>query len=171
MRYSLMNKDTKLLDFETVENLGTTVREIKSYSELRPIGFKDISDWVSNRNYAKHKRHLKEWLREWGIDTLDGFLQISHALGINDTLWVKDEDSDLKWEKVSLYSNPFTDVISKTAFDSGLHGLKTTSPEFTCEGSFLKYWTYDTDGIFLYKFGATGASNVGNEPYFSQGEQ
>ena len=38
--------------------------------------------------------------------------------------------------------NETTVIISKTAFEKGLHGLKlsTTSPEFTSEGSFEKCW-------------------------------
>lgn len=168
MEYFLMNKNTPLLKFETKYSLGSImVKQTDSFSSVRPIGFKDIADWVDKRDYAKHKKHLSNWLKEWGIDTTDGFLQISHCLGINDTLWVKEINSELRWEDVSLYQNPFTDVVSKTAFDSGLYGLhlKTTSPEFTNEGSFLKYWTFEDDGIYLYKFGSYGFANAGQEPY------
>jgi hypothetical protein len=108
-----------------------------------------------------------KWLAEWEMNTTDGFIQVTHCLGINDTLWVKEETSDLTWEDVNLYNNKFTDIISKTAFDSGLYGLhlQTTSPEFTCEGNFLKYWTSEADGIHLYKFGEEGFANTGLEPY------
>lgn len=168
MEYILLNKDTPLLKFETGYSLGSvSIKETASFSSLRPLGFKGIADWVDKRDYAKHKAHLTKWLKEWGIDTIDGFLQISHCLGINDTLWVKESGSTLTWKEVSLFRNPFSDIVAKTAFDSGLHGLQlsSTSPEFTCDGSFVKYWEWTENGIYLYKFGSDGFANAGMEPY------
>ena len=107
MNYYLMNKDNKLMKFKTMQKLGSTsVSEIITYNKL-PIGFIDIATWIDNRNYAKHKDHLIKWLKDWGMDTIDGFLEITHALGINDTLWVKEESSPLHWSDVSLYQNQF----------------------------------------------------------------
>jgi hypothetical protein len=166
--YYLLNKDEKLLEFQTMETLGSTrITEVWSFTEKRPLGFSGIADWVRRRDYAKHKDHFKKWLRDWQIDTTDGFLQVTHALGINDCLWVKEKNSTLTWDDVSLYRNDFSDVAAHTAFETGLFGLElsTTSPEFTTEGSFPKYWSKEPSGIFLHKAGLTGASNVGLEPY------
>ena len=168
MDYLLMNKDDKLLSFRTETSaLGTTITETASHDERRPHGWENIAHWVEARNYAKHKDHFRKMLKEWQMDTLDGFLQVSHALGLNDTLWVKPESSALKWADVSLYSNPFDDVAARTAFETGLHGLElsSTSPEFTSEGSYPKCWIREPGGIVLYKTGSSGASNAGLEPY------
>ena len=168
--YFLMNKDVKLLHFRLLYDAlsGYTGQELQRYSEYLPPGFSSISDWIDSRNYAKHKLHLKRWLREWQIDNTKGFLDITHALGLNDTLWVKDTASLLSWRDVSLYSNNFNDVVANTAFSSGLHGLKlsSTSPEFTSEGSFEKCWIRDkSEDIHLYKKGSSGFANAGLEPY------
>lgn len=94
--YYLMNKNDRLLEFKTEQSLGSTqIIEIKSFDKRRPYGFSDIATWVEQRNYAKHKDHFKRWLKDWGLDTTDGFLSATHALGINDSLWVKQTDSDL----------------------------------------------------------------------------
>ncbi|MBQ7216489.1 MAG: hypothetical protein IJS39_10965, partial [Synergistaceae bacterium] len=135
---------------------------------LLPPGFSSIQSWLEKRNYAKHKLHLRKWLHLWQIDTLQGFADVTHALGLNDTLWVKKANSSLSWQNVSLYSNPFTDVVSKTAFSKGLGGLQlsSTSPEFTSEGSFEKCWIRQKDGsILLFKKGSEGFANSGLEPY------
>ncbi len=129
-----------------------------------------INTWLVNRNYAKHKQHFEQWIKEWGIDKLKGFVEITHALGINDCLWVKPESSNLKWEDVNLYQNEFTDVAQNTAFESGLYGLKLSStdlrsPEFTSEGTAPKCWVKENDGIYLYKGALSGAANVVLEPY------
>lgn len=168
MDYLLMNKDDKLLAFRTETGpLGTTVTETASYSDRRPHGWNGIGRWVESRNYARHKEHFQSMLRDWKLDTPDGFLQVSHALGLNDALWVKPETSALGWADVSLYSNPFDDVAARTAFETGLHGLElsSTSPEFTSEGTYPKCWRRGPDGIMLYKTGSEGFSNTGLEPY------
>ena len=168
MKYYLMNKDEKLVSFETEIRYGITeiVNEIRLTDRL-PIGYSEMAAWIENRNYAKHKEHMKLWLKDWGIDTTDGFLQITHCLGLNDTLWVKSTDSDLTWDNVSLYQNDFTDIACRTAFETGLFGLQlsTTTPEFTTDGTFPKCWVKDESGIHILKQGLSGASNVGLEPY------
>jgi hypothetical protein len=163
-----MNKDIPLIKFETEVVMGVTVVKNESViTNTLPLGFINMSTWIENRNYAKHKEHLKKWLSEWKIDTTDGFLQITHCLGLNDTFWVKPFESDLVWEQVSLYSNEFTDVACKTAFEKGLQGLQlsTTTPEFTTDGSFPKCWIKDDKGIHILKQGLSGAVNLGKEPY------
>jgi hypothetical protein len=168
MNYYLMNKNDKLLEFETSKGLSDTrISEIRSLDKRRPPGFININTWIAQRNYAKHKDHLKGWLKVWGIDTVDGFLNVTHCLGINDCLWVKPVDSTFTWEDVNLYRNDFDDITAKTAFETGLHGLQlsSTSPEFTTEGSFPKFWKREKEDIFLYKAGLSGAANVGLEPY------
>ncbi len=169
--YLLMNKDKKLVLFKIETDSAGLEKAVmlEQYVDdyLLPPAFVDIDTWLERRNYAKHKEHLVKWLKNWGMDSLTGFIGVTHCLGLNDTLWVKPEESSLVWRQVSLYTNDFDDVTSKTAFDKGLQGLKlsTTSPEFTSEGSFEKCWIRDKDDIFLYKKGSSGFANAGLEMY------
>ncbi len=168
--YLLMNKNSRLLRFSVAldEFSQSHCEEIERYGLPLPPSFSTIHDWVDRRNYVKHKAHLQRWLREWQLDTLRGFIDITHALGLNDTLWVRKADENLTWEQVSLYTNKFTDVAAQTAFTRGLQVLKlsSTSPEFTSEGSFAKCWIRDKSGcIQLYKMGTEGLANAGLEPY------
>ncbi len=167
--YLLMNKDTELVAFSIVEEYGTKVakpNEILSSIKL-PIGYRGIQSWIEYRNFAKHKEHLKKWLKEWNLDDIEGFIRVTHCLSLNDSFWVKPQNSNLKWDDVNLYNNQFDDVVSRTAFETGLNGLKlsSTSPEFTSEGSFEKCWIKENDGIYLYKKGSSGFSNAGLEPF------
>lgn len=170
--YYLMNKDKKLLlfrfeeDYITNENDVVEVEKIVD-NNLLPPGFSDIKTWIDKRDYAKHKNHLKKWLTDWGMDSPKGFCDVTHCLGLNDTLWVKPADSPLEWRSVSLYTNPFSDIVSETAFETGLGGLQlsTTSPEFTSEGSFDKCWFCEDEQIYLLKKGSHGAANLGKEMY------
>ena len=170
--YFLMNKNSKLLLFSLeLDRLSQYYpRELERYVDdtSLPPSFHSIQSWLDKRNYAKHKHHLRKWLSSWQIDTLKGFLEVTHALGLNDTLWVRKADENISWENVSLYTNDFDDVVAHTAFSKGLQGLQlsSTSPEFTSEGSFEKCWIRDKTGnIQLYKKGSSGFANAGLEPY------
>lgn len=168
-QYFLMNKDIRLLKFRIEKSLSEEVCiETASYATLRPYGFVDIDTWVNNRNYTKHKAHLTRWLKEWQINDVQGFIEVTHCLGLNDCLWVKKEDSNLSWADINLYENEFSDISERTAFEKGLNGLQltSTSPEFTSEGSFAKCWKRKEDGtIYLMKKGSEGFANAGLETY------
>ena len=169
MEYYLMNKDTKVLSFKTESSFGeTVVNELKRFSTRMPIGFTNIELWLRNRNYAKHKDSLRAYLKEWGMDTIDGFINVTNCLGLNDTLWVKASDSNLVWKDVSLYSNSFTDVMEVTAFGNALNNIEIsstdlTSPEFVSPGSFAKCWRREGNDIYLYK--TQGSLSQGLEPF------
>lgn len=168
--YYLMNKEQPLLSFYIKEEYG----EKTAYQDecfvslsLMPAGFSDIQSWLEQRNFAKHKEHLQRWLKEWQIDHLEGFIRITHGLSLNDSFWIRPENAELRWSDINLYTNDFSDIVSRTAFETGLHGLKlsSTSPEFTSEGSFAKCWIREQEGIYLYKKGSSGFANSGLEPY------
>ena len=94
-------------------------------------------------------------LKQYGCQELDGYLDVTHALSLNDTFWVKRVDSPLKWSEVSFYRNPFNEVISEAAFDGSLSSstFSSTSPEFSTDGQYAKCWMREGDTIWLYKTG------------------
>lgn len=67
--YYLMNKNRRRMRFRvymdeitgeyTCESLETCVEE-----NVFPPKFSDIFTWINDRNYAKHKEHLRKWLKE-----------------------------------------------------------------------------------------------------------
>ena len=163
--YYLMNKDEKIAKFD-IDPLLELIRIDEQYKKL-PNMFGDIRTFITNRRAPKHRENIKELLKLSGCDTLQGFLDISHALSLVDTFWVKPVNSELEWNAVSLYTHPFNEVIAKTAFEGGLHGreLSTISPEYGTDGSFAKCWIRENDQIKMLKRGSSGASNAGLEPY------
>ena len=169
--YYLMNKNTPLMLFQVVsDGITQYCDKIECYVDdaLFPPGFDGIEDWIDKRNYAKHKKHLRQWLKAWNLNNITGFIDITRGLSLNDSLWICRADASLTWEQVNLYQNNFSDVTAQTAFAKGLHGLvlSSTSPEFTSEGSFEKCWIRENDGdIYLYKKGTSGSDSAGFEPY------
>lgn len=163
--YDLLNRDVVIAKF-SVDTVYDSITIDEQMVKL-PQWFGDLDTFILNRRAPKQRENIEELLRLSGCDTVTGFLDISHALSLVDTFWVKPADSGLCWEEVSLYTHPFNEVIAKTAFEGGLHGrqLSTTSPEYGTDGSFAKCWIREGDKIRLLKRGSSGACNAGLEPY------
>lgn len=163
--YYLLNKDQKIAKF-SIDPLLDSITIEEQYIEL-PKWYGDLRVFIRNRRAPKHRENIKELLELSGCNTLTGFLDVSHALSLIDTFWVKSEDSNLTWDDVSLYTHPFNEDVAKAAFEGGLHGrnLSTTSPEYGTDGSFAKCWIRENDIIKMLKRGSSGARNAGLEPY------
>ncbi|MBQ3513160.1 MAG: hypothetical protein IJA32_05090 [Lachnospiraceae bacterium] len=167
--FLLMNKNRPVALLEENRAFGELSYVVKeTYDAYMPYGSQDINRWLDNRQAAKHRKHLKELMIRCGCYDKNGFINITHCTSLNDTFWVKSEKSDLKWEDVSLYTNPFDDTIARIAFDGvGLFGeqFSSTSPELTTEGSFEKCWIRENNNIYMIKRGSSGSVNAGMEPY------
>lgn len=168
--YLLMNKDNVIASFH-VDDLLDAIVINKEYKKL-PDWYEDLETFITNRRAPKHRENIEKLLKLSGCDTIKGFLDVSHALSLVDTFWVKPIDSDLNWNKISLFQHPFNEVIAKTAFEGGLHGrnFSTTSPEYGTDGSFAKCWIREGEPgslgqIKMLKRGSSGARNAGLEPY------
>lgn len=157
MSYLLLNKDSVWLEFHCEQNeyLETTAREDVWHTGLRPFGYTNLTDFLERRKAPKHRAHIAQLLRESGCETLEGYLNVTHALSLNDTFWVRQADSGLQWRDVSLYQNPFNAIISEAAFDGcgSSSGLSSTSPEFSTDGQYAKCWMREGDTVWLYKSG------------------
>ena len=158
MRWLLMNKDTPVMSFiSSTDEYGEVVLSEEDWlSDRKPLGYISITSFVERRKAPKHRKHIEELLIRYGCDDLEGFLNVAHALSLNDTLWVKEENSPLMWADVSLYHNTFNEMIAQAAFDGEWSGseMSTTSPEFGTDGSYAKCWVREDDRIMLYKCGS-----------------
>ena len=165
--YYLMNKDVVIAKFKVIgEGELERIFIIEEYNKL-PVWIGDLGRFIRNRRAPKHRENIEKLLQISGCDTISGYLNLTHALSLVDTFWVKPVDNTLEWKSVSLFRNPFNEVIAKTAFDGGLHGrdFGTTSPEYGTDGSFAKCWIRENGVIKMLKRGSSGARNAGREPY------
>ena len=156
--YALMNKDAPILDFRCRRNeFGEPeFAELQWHTNLRPIGYRGLTTFLEMRKAPKHRKHIQQLLEQYGCDDLEGFLQVTHALSLNDTFWVRPADSALTWREASLYTNDFSEIISQAAFDGTVSetDLSSTSPEFGTDGYYAKCWVREGPDICLYKSGS-----------------
>lgn len=166
--YFLMNKDKIIARFDVVSNFGFEEIKVTASNASRIYPWiQDLEKFIEGRKATKHRQYISKLLELCGCDTLSGYLDISHALSLNDTIWVKSISSSLTWDDVSLYRNSFNSTIAKFAFEGGMFGrqMSSTSPEFGTNGTFAKCWVRENGVIRLIKRGSEGFSNSGLEPY------
>lgn len=164
--YYLMNKDEIVAKF-SLNIIGKIIDVCNIQSYRLPFWIKDFDRFISHRSAPRGREHIQELLTRSGCNTLQGFLDITHALSLTDSFWVKRVNSELNWSEVSLFRNPFNEVIAHTAFDGGMYGenLSTPSPEYGTDGTFAKCWIRENNEIKMLKRGSSGARNAGLEPY------
>lgn len=164
-----MNKDVVVATYKERKDIDDYFYdEVDRLDSYLPYGFVDINDWIDGRQIAKHRVAIERLMRELGLTTRHDFIGMARCLSLTDTFWMKRADEDLSWDSVSLYRNPFDDVIARIAFDgTGMYGRANspTSPEFATSGSFAKCWIREGDAISLLKRGSSGYANAGFEPY------
>lgn len=168
--YCLMNKDEKILEFEIQKGFDFSIIEVKRFTDKLPIGFTTISNWVNNRQAPHSRENRDELFTECLISNVKDFIDVSKALSLNDSFWIKSKDElDLTWNKVNLLNKmEFNQNLSNYAMEGfgeiNYEDLEE-SPEFGTDGSFAKCWVKNDDGIFLLKRGSQGFLNAGLEPY------
>lgn len=158
MTYILMNKDIPWLVFscERDEYGEVQLAELEWLTDTRPLGYSDLFSFLDRRKAPKHRKHIEQLFERYGCTDIDGFIRVTHAVSLNDTFWVKEKESSLKWSDVSLYTNSFDEVIANAAFDGAISDtdLSTTSPEFGTDGTYAKCWVRENDSIWLCKSGS-----------------
>ena len=168
--YLIMNKNNLIATFDIKTEFDDSVVDNVSIYGALPIGVSesDLGSWVKNRHATKHRKHLNAYLKKVGAYNIEGFIKLTHAISINDTYWIKEENEPVTWGDVSPYENEFDEAVQHLAFDGvGLYGekLSSTSPEFGTAGAYEKCWVRENGSIYLYKRGTEGFSNGGLEPY------
>lgn len=165
--YFVKNKDEVIGSFKWVEEYDEYVAKLIEDIRLPRWVSSNFSAWVESRTIAKHRGNIKEYLDSIGLSDTKSLIDVTHALSLNDSLWVCENNSELVWSKINLYKNDFKEVIAKTAFHSGLRGhrFSTTIPEIATGGMQEKCWVKVDGIVYLYKEGSEGFANAGLEPY------
>lgn len=153
--FILMNKDKEILEFNYVieDEIFSYCEEVSDFAGKSPYGFKDIESWLNNRKSPASRKFLDFNTETWYCDKLLTYLQLTHAVSLNDTYWVKSKDENISWNNISPYKNKFSDVVANLAFS--VTGDVDTVLEYSTGGVFPKCWRYSDGDIKLYKGGST----------------
>ena len=182
MNYILKYFDKNLIKFrfDLSPYNGTSINIIEIYTQHKtffPLNLElegeALLRWIKNRTIPKNRAFIHKILMELelNLDDINGIIDISKSLSLNDCYWIVKEDFLGKFIDYNLYDNNFNKTLALVAY-TGYATLKKqefiSSPEFTTNGMLAKAWRKNPQGnrgIFLYKSGSSGFANSGLEPY------
>ena len=124
----------------------------------------ELLKWINRRKAPKNRQFVEKILS--AIDDSDNpmkYVDVSHALSLNDAYWITNDTMEYKWDELNLYSHPFDEALSYVAFtgySQKVSGL-LSSPEITSSGMLKKCWSNREDGIYLLKGDDVFQSNDG----------
>lgn len=180
--YVLKLKDIPLVEFSlyvvyeeifdtVVENYSIKINNVHQENKhLLPkklssnLTEEELLKWINRRKAPKNRQFVEKILS--AIDDSDNpmkYVDVSHALSLNDAYWITNDIMEYKWDELNLYSHPFDETLSYVAFtgySQKVSGL-LSSPEITSSGMLKKCWSNREDGIYLLKGDDVFQSNDG----------
>ena len=180
--YVLKLKDIPLVEFSlyvvyeeifdtVVENYSIKINNVHQENKhLLPkklssnLTEEELLKWINRRKAPKNRQFVEKILS--AIDDSDNpmkYVDVSHALSLNDAYWITNDIMEYKWDELNLYSHPFDETLSYVAFtgySKKVSGL-LSSPEITSSGMLKKCWSNREDGIYLLKGDDVFQSNDG----------
>ena len=155
--YQLLNKDNILGELKILQEDKRIqkLEWVKQFYKL-PYWLDDINSWLSER-IAVGRIHIGRLYDASNINSIQSFIEVCNASSLIDTLWIKDKQSLLTWDKVNLFKNKFNREISRFALSGDTSKLdwisinKYRSPEYTTVGSYDKCWKRENGNIVLIK--------------------
>lgn len=171
-KYTLRNKDIPLIKFDLLKET-VTIRGIQAYDYALKINYinkeqqallpyslrnelspENLLLWIEQRKAPKNRRFVEQLMQTISDKSNPlAYIDISHALSLNDALWITNDDMIAAWQDFNLYSHPFNQVLAYIAFTGHSEKISgvVTSPEYTSVGALKKCWSNRTDGIYLLK--------------------
>ena len=181
-RFTLMNKNTPVLEFDYDLELHTATRIVRLVNpEYAPLGMADRHGEVSKRELNYWWRHRAIPASRAQIDRLLDNLKLestlelaekSFGLSLSDCYWINDEADPKRWDDINFFDNDFSDdlgflTLGQDSGGSSPHSpdyasINLSSPNSTLGGDLLKKWKI-VDGQRLLLKAGVGAFN--QEPY------
>ena len=163
--YFLMHKNIQVallkIDEQGNAKLDYVIPNNKDHFPLgAQLNNSKFSEWWKNRFIPDNRDGIQKALQNTDYQTTGNALVDNLALSLTDCYWIKPRGSDLSWEKVSLFSNNFTDRIGESLFNSNKK-VKIKKNKFdvgSSSGELKKKWIIDDDGNRLLIKGNLGLS-------------
>lgn len=161
MKYTFMNKNYKLFDFEYDFKINAITKIVKLYDKERlPIMINKaiynklleaFNTWLNIR-FSKNSNWFKSSIYKLDFLKLTSNLVVkSYGLSLSDQYWIKPNNDNKTWEDVNFFTNKFNFYNLKREYDYGsIDALY--SPDITTGGEVDKAWLINNDGTrVLYK--------------------
>lgn len=181
-RYTLMNKNTSVLDFEYDLDEHKATRITATHNlDAAPFGMRDrhgdiakseLNYWWRHRCIPASRAQVERLLANLRLDSTLVLAEKSFGLSLSDRYWINDQDDPKTWDEINFFDNDFSDDLGFLTLGQDSAGsspdapdyvqINLSSPNSTLGGDLLKKWKIIGGKRVLLKSGV-GAFN--QEPY------
>lgn len=171
MKCVLMNKNIAimLIKYNTTFNIIEKIYEIY-HIEYAPLSvfnayntkgasiLKQTNEWFKGRGIPSWRKDLERLLEKLKVSSPEELLNKSYALSLSDQYWLKEENSDVKWQDINFFTNGFEyEAYLEASLDSSSNATSSTdkailrSPNNTTDGMLQKGWIIEKGKRVLVK--------------------
>lgn len=171
MKCILMNKNISIMLVE----YNTTLNGIENIYDIYNIDYaplsisnanktlganllKQINDWFKGRGIPSWRKNLEKLLEKLNVSSPEELLNKSYALSLSDQYWLKEENSNVKWQDINFFTNDFEyEAYLEASLDSSSNLTTSTdkailrSPNNTTDGMLQKGWIIENGKRILVK--------------------
>ena len=170
MQYTLMHKNIAVADMELDEATSSIQRidavyrpehlPVATASKRDGVDRAALNAWWIDRCIPASRSGVRKALETLELPNTQVLLTRCFGLSLSDQYWVRPHGSDLQWERINFFENPFSedigDVLLGKATDTANFDLN--SPDNTTNGYLKKRWKIIDGKRCLLK---TGSNQIG----------
>lgn len=171
--YTLMHKNEPVAEIELDEATVSISAIGQVYAKQHvPVGIPvkrgkidraALNEWWRGRAIPASRDGIKEALIELNLSTTQKLLDKSYGLSLSDQYWIRPSASDLRWNAINFFDNPFSEDVGNVLFGKDSSDVMSLmSPDNTSDGWLKKKWAI-MDGKRCLVKGGSGATQ--QEPY------
>ena len=165
--YTLMNKNTPVLDLEFIDQNYAEVRLKKICNpEYAPLGVVDVDKkispqalrlWWQNRSLPWKRSNLRSVLAYNQLDKYQCMIRAG-ACSLSDQYWLRPWGEQITWQQVNYFTRDFAADTGDLLYDFDRYDQKISwqyfdfsSPDWTLGGNLRKRWRLDGSKRILQK--------------------
>lgn len=174
MTYLLMHKKIPVVEL-TLDDTSCVIIDITKVMnpEHLPVGVTvknsavdkvALTRWWRRRAIPASRDGLSQALDELDIALPEILLEKCYGLSLSDQYWICPKDSELRWEDINFFDNPFSEDVGNILLGhaSSSDSISLVSPDNSSDGWLKKKWAIIDGKRCLLKYGS-GAFQ--QEPY------
>ena len=101
-----------------------------------------LNEWWTDRSIPASRSGIREALETLDVVSTKILLVRCYGLSLSDQYWICPENSNLTWEQINFFENPFSDDMGDVLFGTPkkANGFDFSSPDNTSDGCLKKRW-------------------------------
>ena len=152
MKCNLMHKRIRVAEIELDNATGFIKKIGKIYASGHlPVGVSikkgvvdrvALNDWWTERSIPASRSGIRDALETLNIANTKILLIKCYGLSLSDQYWICPQDTDIIWDKINFFDNPFSNDIGDVLFgvNKKNNAFDLSSPDNTSDGNLKKRW-------------------------------